>query len=92
MDVVNASDECFQLALVDGGHSKLDAAWLKENLRAQTNLSPELAGVGQDTARTCQKAFRLQNSDLMAANREKYGRLSYVDCGEHVSQLLANPA
>lgn len=90
IDVANASDECFHLALVDGGHSRLDATWLKEQLKDHIDSIPDLAGLSQDTARTCKKAFRELYADLIRGNPDKWRKLSYIDCGEHVSQLLAS--
>ena len=89
VDIMNCNDECYHLALVDGGHQKLDAAWMKEQLRRQVDRIPALAGLSQDTARTCKKAFRELHRDLLRGDPAKWRRLSYVDCGEHVSQLLA---
>ena len=90
IDCANASDECFHLALVDGGYSRLDATWLKEQLKDHIDSIPDLAGLSQDTARTCKNAFRELHADLTRGNPDKWRKLSYIDCGEHVSQLLAS--
>lgn len=88
-DIVNANDEYYHLALLDGGAQRLDSAWLKEQLRSMAERVPNLCGVSQDTARTCKKAFRDLHQDLVRGDPGRWSRLAYVDCGEHVSQLLA---
>ncbi|CAE7387760.1 GIP [Symbiodinium sp. CCMP2592] len=77
IDCRNSHGDCYHLALING-------EWRKQ---VHTDLIPpgRLAGLSQDTASTCRKAFRLLAEELRASGHH---RLDYVSCGEHVAQLL----
>ena len=89
IDCTNAQDDVIHLALIDGGYNRLDAVWLKQQLREQLERLPAVAGVSQDTARVCKKAWKELHRDLRAGNPARWRSLAYIDCGEHVSQLVA---
>lgn len=89
IDCTNAQDDVIHLALIDGGYNRLDAVWLKQQLREQLERLPAVADVSQDTARVCKKAWKELNRDLRAGNPARWRSLAYIDCGEHVSQLVA---
>ena len=48
-DIVNANDEHYHLALLDGGAQRLDSPWLNEQLRSMAERVPNLCGVSQVT-------------------------------------------
>ena len=86
-DISNAQDECFQLATISSGYAQQTSGWLKGHLRSQVARIPVLAGISQDTARNCRKAFRDLHAEM--EGDAAWRTLFYIDCGEHVAQLVA---
>lgn len=87
-DVCNAQDEVFHLCTIDVAFAQQTAQFLKGHLRAQSARLPYLAGLSQDTARNCRKAFRDVRAELSLEDSPGWERVSYIDCGEHVCQLI----
>ena len=87
-DVCNVQDEVFQLATVHAGYAQQTADFLKGHLRKQIDRIPFLCGLSQDTARNCRKAFREVTQELTHEGRLGWCKVSYIDCGEHVAQLI----
>ena len=87
-DIANHQEERFHYRLVDCGHNRVDASFLKQELQKVVQEIPALAGISQDTARTCTRAFKDLHRDLSRGGETKYRRLTYVPCNEHVAQLL----
>ena len=61
---------------------------VQEILREQVERlgADHLAGISQDTARVCTKAWKLLAQDLQAT--PGFHRVQYIQCGEHVGQLI----
>ena len=63
------------------------AIW-QEILREQVERLgvTQLAGIAQDSARVCTKAWRLLQQDLQAM--QGFERVTYITCGERIGQLI----
>ena len=46
----------------------------------------QLAGIAQDSARACTKAWNLLHQDIQAM--PGFHRVAYITCGEHCAQLV----
>ena len=61
-----------------------DKDWLKKALLDSIEPITSLSGLAQDTASVNKAAWR----DLQPVLEAKYGPVQYINCAEHVSQLI----
>lgn len=85
IDATNENDETLHVKTCYSAWEKQDAAWIKGQLKETLANVTHLAGLSQDTAAVCKAAFKQLQGEL----GPDQPRCFYIDCNEHVSQLLA---
>lgn len=84
IDATNENDETLRVKTCYSSWEKQDAAWIKSQLRSSLQGVSHLAGLSQDTAAVCKAAFRQLHNEI----GDQHPRCFYINCNEHVSQLL----
>ena len=85
IDAVNEDNLCVHVKTVHSSWASQNAEWLKDNLKEVADKVAYLAGLAQDSAATCKKAFRMLHSELPACKRSSCFE---IVCCEHQAQLL----